>query len=400
MGYFFQGIPTKVQVEEGLLSKSGEVIKSHFSDKTHVMIVVGGMSAKENGYLATVENQLTAAGYTSFVYDGIEPNPRAKTINQGGAVCRDNRTDMIVALGGGSVMDAAKAIALVGFDGNATNIADYGMGANTPPKGHIDVITIPTLAATGSECDYISVYTDEKTSAKVPTFMAPWPCLSLVDPSLNITVPMSYRMEGALDMISHVIEFVLNSVDRANPIIEGMNMSLIKGVIHASRDIYKGNDSPENREVLSTGSWLALNGSLSLGYNPVVLFVMHWIAHELGALSDKSHGGTLSAIIPAFMKMTFRERINNYAEMGRQVFEINEDNDDIAAEKAVEAFIGWMDDIHLPTTIGKLGPVLSDDQIDRMAANVTRISETMGHPAGGYESLMNGGIKRLYKASM
>jgi alcohol dehydrogenase YqhD (iron-dependent ADH family) len=179
------------------------------------MIVTGGGSVKRNSAFDRAVASLTAAGVSVVECDGVEPNPRLSSVARGGEIARKSGCSVVIALGGGSVMDAAKVMAAaVFYEGDLWDMFPHGQANRRLPTQALPVITVPTLAATGSEMNSGAVITNEKTTIKsFVNAKCLYPKAAIVDPELTVSVPKDQTAYGICDLITHVTESYFNGVD-------------------------------------------------------------------------------------------------------------------------------------------------------------------------------------------
>lgn len=208
---FTVDVPTKVLFGAGQLNELG---KQSLPGKKALLLISNGKSTKANGYLDRTEQQLSQAGVEYAIFAEIEPNPLKSTVMRGAAFARENGCDFIVALGGGSVMDASKAIATMATnDGDLWDYVGGGTGKGLPfPKAPLPIVAITTTAGTGSEVDQWGVITNEETNEKIG-FGGPdslFPVLAIVDPELMLTVPPQYTAYQGFDALFHSLEVYIS----------------------------------------------------------------------------------------------------------------------------------------------------------------------------------------------
>ena len=332
------------------------------------LIVTGRSSARKLGYLQRAEEMLEKSGVDSIVYDHIEPNPRHDTCDAGAKLAREEGCDVIVALGGGSVMDAAKAIAASAVSGRSC--WDYTNGAENQVaiEGAIPILVVPTTAATGSEADGLAVITNSETLEKCVLFgVDVFPKVAICDPKLHLAIPPDVTADGCVDIFSHYIEsYVSGEADCGvqDRIAEGlMNVVFEWGPV-----AYQNGQNLRARRELQYASALALSGLPSQGRGGS--FPMHAIEHSLSGHYDIAHGRGLAIVNPRVMRYTYKVIPHRYAQFGRRCFGITESDDLKASESAINAFIGWLDSIGENLTLGDVG--IGDEKFDVMAEDVVR----------------------------
>ncbi|MCX6112684.1 MAG: iron-containing alcohol dehydrogenase [Proteobacteria bacterium] len=264
------------------------------------LIVTGQGSIKKLGYLQKLENYLKDENIKYEIFEGIEPNPRSETINKAGAQARKMNADMIIALGGGSVMDASKGIAIVAKTGN--DIWDYCFTKSKKAKKiseALPIICIPSLAATGSEVDGGAVITNHETKQKaILHSTVVMPKYAIIDPLLTMTVPQTYLVDGAVDIICHCIETYLSCTSDVC-IPDQITLGVTRTVKTAIEKLLKDPKDIEQREVLSWASSVAMMGMFS-GRNGG--WPIHLIEHAISGIYDISHGFGLALLMPAMLE--------------------------------------------------------------------------------------------------
>ncbi len=364
MESFIWKLPTKIVFGAGSVRKVGRYAKEMGG---RAMIVIGRGSVKKLGYLELVTSQLEESGVEWFLFEGVEPNPRVDTIDRGGRQAADKKADFILALGGGSVMDAAKGMALVAV--NSGSVWEYTWRGEkaSPPKRFskaLPLMCIPTLAATGSEADAGAVITKWDTHEKVVLHGEPlFPKIAIVDPKLTVSVSKDYTIDGAIDIITHVAEEYLTSKVSAE-VPDAVSEALAASVVKALPEVLKNPEDIDARSTLSWASTLALCGVLEGrdGSWPI-----HAVEHVLSGYYDISHGRGLAAVFPAFLKNTAEAAPGRAVRWVENVLKIRVAD----AKEAVDAWIKWMKDVGAYTRLSDLG--IDDSKLKLMAKDVIRI---------------------------
>ncbi|HEU4962272.1 MAG TPA: iron-containing alcohol dehydrogenase [Bacilli bacterium] len=364
-------MPTRIVFGRGEVEKIGaEAVK--IAGKA--MIVTGRTSTKKTGVLDRVVKSLEGAGVEVVVFDRIEPNPRTHTVDEGARIAREERCGLIIGLGGGSPMDAAKAIATCALSGRPSH--EYIRGNKTgkwqellPVQDALPIITVPTLAATGSEANSGGVLTHEETKEK-GGFGGPalYPKVAVIDPELTFTVSPSYTADGAVDMFTHLYEDYLTGTDDAH-VDDYVTEGLIKAAVEYGPIAYKNPTDYNARAALMWASTLALIGISDAGRPGP--FPMHQMEHTLSAWFDISHGRGLAILAPAYFKRVAEDRPNRLAKMGRACFGVQEANDKVAAEKTIEAVIEWFKSMDVYLKLSDVG--ITRDSLAPMAEETVRV---------------------------
>ncbi|NTV98555.1 MAG: iron-containing alcohol dehydrogenase [Chlorobiaceae bacterium] len=355
--------PTKLIFGAGTLSQLGNEVKAYGKK---ALVVTGGGSIRRNGTLERAIASLEKAGVKFTECSGVEPNPRISTVTRGAEIARDEGCDVVVALGGGSVMDAAKVIAAaVFYEGDPWNMMLHIRENRKEPERALPIITVPTLAATGSETNAGAVITDERTTIK--SFVIAgclYPKTAVVDPELTVTVPPDQTAFGVCDMITHVTEAYFNGVDGTplqDRIAEGVILTAMEWGPKAVAD---GHDI-EARAQVQWASSVALIGLIQAGsYAP---FPVHFIEHSLSAHHDIPHGAGLSVINPAWMRFAARSRPARFAQFAERIFglPLKQREDAEAAEEGIDRFEAFLGSIGCPTLLAQVG--IGDTMLERYA---------------------------------
>ena len=369
LSFDFQ-LPTKIYFGPGKINMLAKYIKP-FGKKP--LIVTGQSSMRRLGVLDKITGFLKKAGIDGVVFEGIEPNPRHTTCDKAAALARREGCDMIIGLGGGSAMDAAKGIAITAKTG--CSVWDYVYTGPEKPQRKITealpIILIPTVAATGSEADSGGIISNWETKEKTGIWgEALFPRVSIVDPELTFSCPPDYTADGGVDIISHVIESYFTGTSDAY-LQDRFSESVIRTVIkYLPRAIENGNDI-EARMHLSWCSTVALSGLINSGRGGS--YPLHALEHVVSAHYDISHGRGLALLLPALMEYTMPARPEKYAEMGENVFGLRNDGKDIesAARAGIEAMKKWLASIDRLLTFRDLG--IDNSKFEVMADDVVRL---------------------------
>jgi alcohol dehydrogenase YqhD (iron-dependent ADH family) len=348
--------PTRILFGRGVIQKVGPVAARY---GRRCLLVTGRASARKSGLLDEVTGLLLAQGLEIVELSGILPNPRLAACHEGITLCRKHRIEVIVSLGGGSVLDTAKTIAAGAMvEGE---VWDFFEKKRTI-QGALPVVAIMTVAATGSEFNRITVIKNEKLHKKIGLWNEHlFPRVSLLDPELTFTLPPLQTAYGAMDIISHVLERYLNGAPP--PLIQlRFKESLIRSVMEAVEAVLLRLDDYEARSTLMWAGSLACSGIFDLGVSSSDI-PAHIIDTEAGGLSDHAHGAGLSVLMPAVMRFYVERYRNTAARFAEQVMRVERTgamNDLEVAVAGIETFRRWLTGIGCPVTIRKLGLKVED----------------------------------------
>ncbi|MBO5832789.1 MAG: iron-containing alcohol dehydrogenase [Alistipes sp.] len=317
MNNFVYNIPTKVYFGENQLGHLGEEL-AKFGKR--VLLTYGGGSIKRNGLYDRVIEELRKAKLEVFELSGIEPNPRIESVREGVKICKEQGIDVLLAVGGGSTIDATKFMAAGAcVDHDAWEF----FGANAKPINEaLPIVTILTLSATGSEMDTAGVISNLETGDKLGR-LAPalLPRVSFLDPTLTYSVSKYQTACGAADIMSHIMEVYFNTqkdLFMLDCFMEGMLKTIVKYAPIAIAE-------PENYEaranIMWTSSW-AINGFINGGKRKA--WSCHPMEHELSAVYDITHGLGLAILTPRWMEYCLDETtVDKYVQYGVNVFGID-----------------------------------------------------------------------------
>lgn len=360
--------PTRIVFGEGTADQAGALTSQY--GKT-VLLVYGSGSIKKTGLYGKTVSLLQNSGVTVHELPNIEPNPRLSTVKKGIGLCREHGVDFILAVGGGSVIDAAKAIAAgVPYDGDVWDFfTNKAVIKEALPLG-----TILTLAATGSEMNGNSVITNWEEKLK-RAFGSPhtYPKFSILDPTLTYTVPRNHTVNGAVDIMSHVFEQYF-SLTENTPLQERFCESILQTVIE---NVEPALANPEDAAARANLMWcgtMALNGGLiSVGMTND--WASHGIEHEVSAIYDIPHGAGLAVVFPNWMKYVHEERIDRFVQYAVRVWGIDPagKSDKEVALAGIQATRDFFTRIGAESRLADFG--IGSEKLDRMAEEAVRYGE-------------------------
>ncbi len=338
-----------------------------------IHIITGGGSVVKSGYYSQIKSLLEKRGVKVYHFSGIEPNPQAKTCDRAAQEVSKSGADAVLALGGGSVMDATKAIAALVHD-NEPHIWPFVLGEPRKGelKGALPIICVPTTAATASEVTIGAIISNAETNGKA-SIAYPFlrPCISWLNPEFTVGVPPITTADGASDIFSHVIEnYLLGGTN--SPVTDYYCEGIIKTVIDTLPKVIADPTNLQYRADLLWASNLALNGYHSAGRNPSA-YVLHALEHALsGYNTDLAHGRGLAILYPAYFRWLWdnnhaRER---FSRLGKNIF-AHEGDDDSAGMGFITDFESWLRENGLFQSIPSIGiPVEAYKEIATYAVRV------------------------------
>ena len=363
--------PVRIIFGPGEAENIGKYTKEY---GTKAMLVTYDVHDFFNELLAKLDKGFKDAGVTVTEFFKVKPNPRLSDIEEAIDICRKEGIEVIVALGGGSVMDSAKAIgAGVKYDGDPWKmfVSRHDKAVAVPPTDTLPTIMIPTKSATSSETNNVAVATNDRTHEKAYIW-APvlYPKICVMDPCVTATLPKFPMAAGAVDAMSHVLEAYLNG-DQNSPVQDRCHEGLLMAVMDLIRKIFKDPDDIQARASLQWASTLTWNGYLQAGLAAPT--PCHQIGHVLSALYDIDHGVTLAVIMPAFFRYTAHlndERAARFAELGYRIFRLDrEGRKDIdVADECIDKFVAFVKEVGVPVNLKSVN--VPKEDLDKIADEV------------------------------
>ncbi|ANU19026.1 NADH-dependent alcohol dehydrogenase [Planococcus plakortidis] len=313
-----------------------------------VLVVYGGGSIKKNGLYDEVMATLNEMGVEIHELSGVEPNPRLSTAKRGIEICKQENIDMLLAVGGGSVIDCTKLIAAgAKYDGDAWDfVTRKATPAEVLPFG-----TVLTLAATGSEMNAGSVITNEETEEKYG-WGSPltFPKFSILDPSYTKSVPRNHTVYGIVDMMSHMFEQYYHNATNT-PVQDQMIEGVLRAVIDTAPKLMEDLESYEHRETILFAGTMGLNNFLQMGYNGD--WASHNIEHAVSAIYDIPHAGGLAILFPQWMRHNVPVNPARFAQMATRVFGVDPSNksEEQIANEGIDRLVEFWTSIGAPSSL-------------------------------------------------
>lgn len=365
--------PTKVVFGKETEKQTGSLLKESGASK--ILVHYGMGSVIRSGLLDRVKRSIEEVDIEYVLLGGVKPNPRLSLVYEGIELSKKENVDFILAVGGGSVIDSAKAIA-VGIR-NDFDVWDLYTGkreaSDCAPLG-----TILTISAAGSEMSNGSVITNEEGWLKRPygsNLMRP--VFSILNPELTYTLPPYQTSCGAADMMMHTMERYFTTVEPME-ITDGLAVAVLKNVIkNATRALDKADDYNARAELMWTSS-IAHNDLTGCGATGD--WSTHDIEHELGGMFDIAHGAGLTAVWSSWARCVYKTKPSRFAQFAKDIFNIREADEDKAALAGISAMEAFYRSIGMPASVGEMDIQLTDEQIEELADKGTEgDTKTMGN---------------------
>lgn len=388
-GNFVYSNPTKLYFGDEAKKNLTEALDG-FGKK--VMLTYGGGSIKRNGVYDDVIAALAAAGKEVVELPGVMPNPTIEKVKEGCKLARENNVDLILAVGGGSTVDYAKAVSVSAwYDGDAWE--RFWLHQEDPEPGEhiIPVGAVLTMAGTGSEMNGGSVITNHAAKLKIGKVFGDdvMPKFAVLNPKYTFSLPHRQMVAGIFDTMSHIMEQYFSGDDDSTS--DYLAEGLMRSVVASSRVAVK---DPENYEARSNLMWSAtwaLNTLISEGKSED--WMVHMIGHAISAYTDATHGMTLSGISVAYYRFIMKYGVKRFARFARVVWNIDAGDmtEEQLAAAGIDALAAWIKEIGAASEISSLG--VSEEMLDGIASATIILN-------GGYKKLTHDEIVAILKESL
>lgn len=363
---FVYQMPVKVYFGKNSVKRYLKDELKHYGK--NIMLAYGQESIKRNGIYDEVIEVLGECGKNIIDFPGISANPTYEKVLDGIKLYKENNVDLILAIGGGSVIDCCKVIC----SGTEINedIWEAQLEKGVIPENMGNFAVILTLSGAGAEMDCLGAVTYEKRHEK-KTLTGPYAKFVIEDPNYIMTVPLKVFMPGVFDSLTHCMETYFGKTTNVSDLL---NEGLMKDIIYNMRELIHGNDSLEVRSNLMWDSSLVQTFLFNIGKPGD--FQAHKIENALGAYSHGTHGQQLAVIQPAYYRAVYKGDISKFARFSRVIMEIHDkDSEENIALKGIEALVELIKEAQLSTTFTELGYELTED-IARTVSQTCEISNT------------------------
>lgn len=366
--------PTKVVFGKGTEDQTGELVKAQGCKK--VLVHYGSGSVVRSGLLDRIYRSLDAAGIDYISLGGVVPNPRLSLVYEGIELCRKEGVDFILAVGGGSVIDSAKAIGYGVYNGG--DVWDFYEGKRQA-DGCLPIGVVLTISAAGSEMSDSSVITNEdgwlKRGYNCDHCRAKF---AIMDPVLTMTLPKYQTASGCVDIMMHTMERYFNQSDNME-LTDGISENLIRTVMKNAKILMEEPDNYDARaEVMWAGS-LSHNGLTGCGTGGGD-WASHQLEHELGGMFDVAHGAGLAAVWGSWARYVMDARPERFAQFAVRVMGVTPGADDTeTAVKGIEAMGAFYRSIDMPVCIRDMGIDVTEEQLEELAMKCSKFeTRTIG----------------------
>jgi len=339
------------------------------------LLVYGQDSIKKNGIYDQVVQSLQEAGMKIVEHHGVQSNPVLSHVQQGINLAKKHQVDVIVAVGGGSVLDSSKAISAGALVEH--NVWKFFIGKKSI-KNTLPLTCVLTLAASGSEMNSGMVVTNEETQQKFGFANKHlFPQASILDPTATFSVPPDYTAYGAIDAIVHVLEYYFTTEEPSVPVQDRFMEGLVINCMNSCDQVLQDLEDYNGRADLMWAATLALNGLTGAGLGKAG-FPNHLIEHSLSALYNVAHGAGLSVILPGWMKYQAPKNPAKFTQFAERVFGFNSGTDMQKANDGILCLKAWFDKVKSPTSLAAINVPESD--ISKIAENAVGLAKIWRMP--------------------
>lgn len=359
---------------------------------TKVLVHFGGQSAVKSGLIDCVKTSLDAVGIQHEELGGVRPNPEIELVREGVALCKEHGIDWVLAVGGGSVIDSAKAIAVgAHHEGDVWDFFETKKATDDV----LPIAVVLTIPAAGSEASKNTVVSNDALGLKsgYPN-NAQRPKLAFMNPELTFTLPLYQTAAGLTDMFSHLLERFFDDVG-AVPVTDNLCLSLMKTVRAEAPRVLS---QPENYDARANVMWAGMlchQGLAGVGRHED--WATHGLEHELSALYPEiTHGAGLAVMFPAWMEYVYAENPARFAHYGREVFGLASTGDlEADALSAIDETRAFFASLGMPITLDELN--VHEEDIERM---IPTLKENKGEPFGSFMKLTMDDAREIYRVAL
>lgn len=381
--------PARILFGRDTQKEIGALLKPHAKK---ILLHYGGSSIKKSGLYDTVTASLKENGLEFVELGGVVPNPRLSLVHTGIALCKKENVDLILAVGGGSAIDSAKAIAMgVYYEGDVWDIYEQGIAIEKA----LPVATILTIPAAGSESSGDTVVTNEEKQLKYG-YGSPRlrPLLSIINPELFFTLPKNQIANGVADMMSHVFERYFTNTTHTD-LTDGLCETTLRTIMKNALIV---NEKPQDYDAwceVGFGGTVAHNGLVGMGREQD--WACHNMEHELSAVYDVAHGAGLAVLTPAWMQYVYKDNVNMFVQFAVNVMGVNGSyrDPDAIVQEGIARLREFFKKMGLPSTLRELG--IDESKLELMAKKSTGAAFGNESPIGGLKKLYWQDVLAIYK---
>ena len=383
--------PTKVVFGKETENKAGELIKQ--DGGTKVLVHYGSQSAKKSGLLDRVLASLKDAGLAVVELGGVQANPRLSLVREGIALCQKEKVDYLLAVGGGSVIDSAKAIGYgVGSEGDVWEIYEGKREAT----GNLPLGCVLTIAAAGSEMSNSSVITNEETSEKrgCNHDTLGRPRFAIMNPELTLTLPEYQTALGCADILMHTLERYFTDVTPTMGLTDDIAEALMRNVMDNARLLTREPQNSDARAQIMWAGSLSHNGLTGCG-NGGGDWACHQLGHEISGAWDLAHGASLTLVWGSWARYVYKKNLDRFVQLAVNVLDVEpKGSEEQIAMAGIEEMEGFFWGIELPTSFEEAEIEVDDDKIKALAQGFSRNG---ARKVGAMMNLDTSDAEKIYK---
>lgn len=381
--------PTKIIFGKGTESQAGAEVKRFASS---CLLHFGGGSVKKSGLYDRVASSLKAAGVRFVELGGVQPNPRLSLVREGIELCRKEKLEFVLAVGGGSVIDSAKAIAVgVPYEGD---VWDFFVGKLLPAT-KLPVGSVLTIPAAGSEASHSCVITNEDGMMKRPLNMEMnRPSFAIMNPELTYSLPPYQTACGVADIMAHAMERYFTDVPKVD-FTDRLCEATIKTIVSNAPLVMEKPDDYDARAQIMWASTIAHNNLLSTGR--VGDFGSHMIEHELSGINDVAHGAGLAIVFPAWMRYAYKRMLPRFVQFAVRVWDVDQrfDDPERTALEGIARMEAFFVSLGLPVRLKEIG--LGEEHFDEI---VRKLYSGRGETVGNVVKLKGDDVRAILRLAL
>ncbi len=354
--------PVKIEFGQGVRNKIGSTLAKQY--KTILMLCAKGIPEE---FFKDLHKDLSGNGIKVVLTENVDSNPRISTVRIATKMCIENDVEAIVALGGGSALDCAKMTAASAATG--IDVKDFLWGETKEITASLPVITVPTIAATGTELNNTAVIRDEVTKKKSScAALSMYPEYSFIDPYYAQNLPTNIMRWGAMDVLSHTFEYYFNGYN--SPFQLRFSEGIILAAMECITELAEhGYDLFYYGELMWTSAMTWGTGLTRIGRG-LPDMACHTIEEGIGAFYDTHHGAGLGVITPNWMRYVYKKSPEIFARFARNIFGVTERDDVLAAKMGIECFEKWLEKVNMETSYRQLCDKITDEKLQEIADDI------------------------------
>ncbi len=387
--------PTRVVFGKGTEEKTGELCAQYGATKA--LVHYGSAYAKKSGLIDRVCDSLAKSGVETVLLGGVQPNPLLSLVNEGIKLCKEQGVDFVLAVGGGSVIDSAKAIAHGAADPENGDVWDY-FEETREIKATLPIGTVLTISAAGSEMSSSIVITNDETGKKAGAGHNVYsrPCFAVMNPELTMSVSAYQTAAGCADIIMHTLERYFTPEEPTMTVTDEIAQGLLRSVMANAYILQRQPQNYDARAEIMWASSLSHNGVTGCGAGGGD-WSCHQLAHELSGKYDMTHGAALTSVWGSWARYVYKQNPARFAKFAVKVMGIEEaESDEETALLGIEELEGFFWALEMPTSLEEAEIFPTDEEIEQLADSCSYGGE---ETIGGFKVLNKEDMRNIYTAA-